>query len=93
MNELIKNKQEFLTKLRKWQQYEKSRLTASVLIGCVKSKYAYYPVFLVKNYGITCANLMTTNGESGTFWDTIDRPEYQVNIFDIPTPTPTSSIN
>ena len=84
MNELITDKQTFLTLVKAWCKYAKSLLPETQLIGYIKTEYGYYSVNMVKDYGITCNNLITTNGESITFWNSLNRPGYQIFIFDIP---------
>ena len=84
MNKPITDKQEFITLVKRWQRYVQSLLPETQLIGYIKAEYGYYSVNMVKDYGITCNNLITTNGESITFWNSLNRPGYQIFIFDIP---------
>lgn len=84
MNIPITNKQEFLTKVKAWQEYTDLSLQTSHLIGYIQTEHSYYPIHIGKYYGILCSQLITTNGESATFWNSLNIPDYQIYFFNVP---------
>ena len=56
-------------------------------IGYIETSISCEPIYLTKDYGITCS-LITTNGDNRILWDTFNTEKYCIYIFTPPVSNP-----